>query len=111
MRSIDIDHEGILNEFRAVKIGGMSSSVCLTAVVIIIVLIMCRKKCRTNRMNESGVNVSVNLEKNDEKAMLESEARRQEERMQKLFPSSQELNTHEIANETSSKQQSINQFK
>ena len=113
LKTVDLNHEGILNEFRAVKVGGLSSSVCIAAVLIIMVLIRCRKKCRSEKMNERGVNVSVNLERNDEKAINESEQGRLEERKE----NERLLNDESMKGKNDSfeiereKPKSINQFK
>ena len=74
---------------------------------------MCRKRCRSERMNERGVNVSVNLERNDEKATNESEQGRLEQgkETEKRFNDECMKGNNDSFELEREKPKSINQFK
>ncbi len=68
-------HDEIFDEFRSVKIGGLTSTVCIVSILGIAFLIMARNKCKSRRMKGNGMNVSFNVEtpnrQNDESTISE----------------------------------------
>ena len=99
LNSIDLKHEGILEEFRAVKIGGLSSTICIVIMIVAILLVMARNKCKSKKTGMNGVNVNVNLERNDDNvSMPENDPQ-------------MNIQQNSIANENETLNKSINQFK
>ena len=96
---LDLNHEGILSEFRAVKIGGLTSTICIAVMIVGILLALARHKCKKNKAESNGVNVNVNLERNDDTEKLPQNAQ-QEIGQQNSF-----------MNEIEPQNKSINQFK
>jgi len=62
LNQITINHEGIFDDIRTMKVSGISVTVVLSTSVLLVLMYMLKKRCKRNKKNEmKNVNVNVNL--------------------------------------------------